>query len=768
MSLRRGTSDPVSRTRSVIRVRGTVQGVGFRPSVFRLARAANLSGFVRNDSEGVWIEIEGDARAVSGFPDLLRQESPPLSRINGIEVADVAPIGESGFRVIASSDQRAVRAIIPADSATCSACLRELVDPRNRRFRYPFVNCTDCGPRYTIVRETPYDRARTTMSVFALCSACRAEYEDPSDRRFHAEPNACPECGPRLEFARPGRPSLFGNEALETAAASLRRGEIVAVKGLGGFHLAADATDDRAVALLRRRKHRPSKPFAVMALDMRTASRIVEIPAAAARSLESPARPIVLLPVKPGGPVAQGVAPGLSEIGVMLPYTPLHHLLLEEGPPLLLMTSGNLSEEPIARENAEALKKLSEVADAFLLHDREVHTRADDSVLRIVAGESQPVRRSRGYVPNAIALPFDSVPVLAVGGALKNTVCLTRGNEAFLSPHIGDLENPEATRFFEEVIAKLRRLLNVEPAAVAHDLHPDYFSTRWAAASGFALERVQHHHAHIASCLAEHGRTGPAIGIAFDGTGCGPSGELWGGEILVADLLAFRRAGHLRPLRLAGGEAAIREPWRVAAAALLDAGEGLDLLPGVDSRRVIGVRQLLERNVRAPAATGAGRWFDAVAALCGFSGSVTYEGQAASELEALAGGSGGESFSFALVDTAGDATFEIDLRPAVRQIARALREGVRPPVISARFHETLARAVLASSRRARRQTGIATVALSGGCFQNRLLTERARELLELDGFEVLIHRRVPPNDGGLALGQAAVAGFRRRARMEGS
>lgn len=768
MSWRGETAALVSRTRCAIRVRGTVQGVGFRPSVYRLARASNLAGFVRNDSEGVWIEVEGDPEAVSAFPDLLRRESPPLSRINGIEVAELAAIGETGFRVDASSSQRAAGAIIPADSATCAACLRELFDPGNRRFRYPFVNCTDCGPRYTIVRETPYDRARTTMSVFALCSACREEYEDPSDRRFHAEPNACPDCGPRLEFTRTGLPSLFGEEALGAAAAALRGGEILAVKGLGGFHLAADATDDRAVALLRRRKQRPSKPFAVMARDLRAAGKIAEIPAAAARALESPERPIVLLRANPGAAFARGIAPGLAEVGIMLPYTPLHHLLLAGGPPLLVMTSGNLSEEPIARESAEAVAKLSGVADAFLLHDREIHTRADDSVLRIVAGDAQPVRRSRGYVPKPIALPFDSVPVLAVGAELKNTVCIARGNEAFLSPHVGDLENPEAARFFEEVIEKLRRLLNVEPVAVAHDLHPDYFSTRWAAASGLPRERVQHHHAHIASCLAEHGRTGPAIGIAFDGTGCGPSGELWGGEILVADLLAFRRVGHLRPLRLAGGEAAIREPWRMAAAALLDAGKSLDLLPGVDARRLRGVRQLLERNVRSPAATGAGRWFDAVAALCGFTGRATYEGQAAAELESLAGGSAVESYPFELGDTVARVPFEVDLRPAVRQIARDLREGVRAPVISARFHETLARAIQESSRRARRQTGVATVAFSGGCFQNRLLTERAKELLELDGFEVLVHRRVPPNDGGLALGQAAVAGFRLRARMEGS
>ncbi len=756
------------RARRALRVRGTVQGVGFRPSVHRIAKLAGLAGFVRNDSEGVWIEVEGDAKAVSRFPQLLRSGAPPLSRIDAIEIAELPPVGENEFRVVASAEQQSVRAIVPADAATCEWCLQELFDPADRRYRYPFINCTDCGPRYTIVRDVPYDRARTTMDAFPLCEACRAEYEDPANRRFHAEPNACPVCGPRLEFAKPGGVSASRDEALAEAVREIAAGKIVAVKGLGGFLLAVDATNEEAIERLRRRKHRPHKPFALMARSMEHVARIAEVTEVARRALSCPARPIVLLPSRPGSTVAPSVAPGLTEIGVMLPYTALHALLLADGPPLQVMTSGNLSEEPIAKDNAQALEKLSGVADAFLLHNRNIHTRADDSVLRIVAGAAQPIRRSRGFVPEPITLPFDSVPVLAVGAELKNAVCMTRGGEAFLSPHVGDLENPEAARFFEEVIGKLKRLLAVEPAAVAHDLHPDYFSTRWAAASRLPREPVQHHHAHIASCLAEHGRTGRAIGIAFDGTGCGPAGELWGGEILVADLSAFRRLGHLRPLRLPGGEAAIREPWRVAAAALLDAGEGLDLLFGIDARRLAGVRQLLERNVRAPAATGAGRWFDAAAALCGFFGPVTYEGQAAAELESLAGRCDAEPYPFELGDPVGAAPFEVDLRPVVQQIASDLRDGVRVPIISARFHETLARAMQKSSRRARELTGIATAAFSGGCFQNRLLTERAKELLESDGFEVLVHRRVPPNDGGLALGQAAVAGFRLRARMERS
>ena len=602
------------------------------------------------------------------------------------------------------------------------------------------------------------------MSVFPLCEACGREYEDPSDRRFHAEPNACPDCGPRLERACPGSAPLFGDEALRAAAADLCAGKIVAVKGIGGFHLAADAADDRAVAVLRRRKYRPSKPFAVMARDLDAARGIAEIPEAAGGVLESPARPIVLLHLRPGAALSPGIAPGLTEVGVFLAYAPVHHLLLAEGPPLLVMTSGNRSEEPIARENAEALAKLAGVADSFLLHDRGIHTRADDSVLKISAGGVQPIRRSRGSVPEPIALPFASPPVLAVGAELKNTVCMTRGDEAFPSPHVGDLGNPEAGRFFEEVIAKMKRLLGVAPAAVAHDWHPDYFSTRWAVGSGLARAPVQHHHAHIASCLAENGRTGPVIGIAFDGTGCGPAGEIWGGEILIADLSDFRRAGHLRALRLPGGEAAIREPWRAAAAALLDAGEDLDLLAEIPARRREGVRQLLQKSVRSPFATGAGRWFDAVAALCGFSGAVSYEGQAAAELEAAASSESAGTYPFRLETPSPGDPFQIDLRPLVREIARDRRRGVPVPEISARFHETLARTIAESSREARRQSGLSTVAFSGGCFQNRLLTERAAELLAADGFEVLLHRRVPPNDGGLALGQAAVAAFRLRER----
>lgn len=746
-------------TRCAIRVRGTVQGVGFRPTVYRLANSTHLAGFVRNDSEGVWIEIEGEPGAVAQFPELLRQEAPMLSRIEGFEIAELRPLGEIGFRVMDSSEEGGVRAIVPADIATCEPCLRELFNPKDRRYRYPFINCTDCGPRYTIVRDVPYDRRRTTMDAFTLCERCRAEYEDPGNRRFHAEPNACPSCGPHLQLIAPGARPVGREEALETVAEEIAAGKIVALKGLGGFFLAVDATNEEAVARLRERKRRPAKPFALMARNLGEVERIAQLSRASIAALRSPARPIVLLRSRQGGGVAPSVAPGLSELGVMLPYTPLHYLLLADGLPLLVMTSGNLSEEPIAKDNDRAVEKLSGIADLFLVHDREIHTRVDDSILSWVANDIQPVRRSRGFVPDSISLGFSAPAVLAVGAELKNTVCLVRGSEAYLSPHIGDLENLETFQFFEEVIGKLSRLLRTEPSLVAHDLHPDYLSTRWAAQSGLPRHPVQHHHAHIASCLAEHRHRGRVIGVAWDGTGCGPAGDLWGGEILLADLAGFQRLGHLRPIALVGGEAAIREPWRLALAALTDAGISSDCLARVDPERLNAARQLLGKRISAPLSTGAGRWFDAVSALCGVRHEISYEGQAAIELEAIASRGDARPYAFELESRA-DTPFVIDLRPTVRAIESELRRGSPVDEIAARFHATLSAGIAASCRQARTKFNIHTVALSGGCFQNRIITEGARNLLERDGFDVLLHRRVPPNDGGLALGQAAIAAFR--------
>ena len=745
--------------RRAIRIRGVVQGVGFRPAMYRLADQLGLAGFVRNDREGVWLEVEGSAPELARFVDRIPDAAPPASRIEAIEQIALPPRAEHGFRIAPSPAPEAgheAAAEIPADLAPCDACLRELDDPDDRRYRYPFINCTACGPRYTIVREVPYDRPKTTMAPFAMCDACRREYEDPSDRRFHAEPNACPACGPQIELVSEGRAISRGTVALRAAVRALRDGAIVAVKGAGGFLLAVDAANDDAVRRLRELKRRPHKPFAVMGRALAELERIAEISWGARRALIAPARPIVLVPRRSGGELAPSVAPGLADVGVFLPPTPLQHLLLADGPPLQVMTSGNLADEPIARTNAEALAHLAEVADVFLVHDREVHARADDSVVRAAARGPIPMRRARGVVPAAIALPAAGPPLVAVGGHERNTVCIAAAGQAVLSPHLGDLDHPDTEAAFREAIAHLGALLGVVPEAVAHDLHPDYRSTRWALASGLPMIGVQHHHAHVAACLAEHGRADRVLGVAFDGTGLGDDGQLWGGELLDADLVTCRRVGHLRPLALPGSEAAIRQPWRVAVAALVDAGEDPALVPGVDPTALRGVCALLETDL-PPRAAGAGRWFDAVAALLGLAPAPSYDGQAATELEALAATAPIDVDPFELEVTSDR---ELDLRPAIRELAHALRRGIDRGLLAARFHATLAAAIEAGCAAA----GARTVVLTGGCFQNRRLLDATAERLEAAGREVLVHRRVPPNDGGLALGQAAIASARLASR----
>lgn len=727
--------------------------------VYRAATCEGLGGFVRNDSEGLLVEVEGDdLAAVTRFIGVLRREAPPLARIDAFEVKAVPPRGERDFRVVASMPLSATTACIPADAATCDACVRELFDPSDRRFRYPFINCTDCGPRYTIARDVPYDRAATTMAVFPLCEACRAEYEDPRDRRFHAEPTACSRCGPRVALVERGLPTAEGDAAMVRAAALLGSGAIVALKGLGGYQLAVDARDEAAVARLRAKKRRPDKPFALMARDLAVAELVAHVTPLACAALTSPARPIVLLDASfADGRVAPSVAPRLGELGVMLPATPLHHLLFASGPSLLVMTSGNVADEPIAKDDDDALAKLGAIADAFVVHDRVIHTRADDSVVRVTAGAARVLRRARGCTPEAVPLSVEAPSVVAVGAELKNAVCITRCAEAYLSQHIGDLGSIESRAFFEELIDKLSHLLGVAPTVIAHDLHPEYASTRWALARGLPTIGVQHHHAHIASCLVENGRSGPVIGVAFDGTGCGPAGDLWGGEVLLADFAGFQRLGHLRPIALAGGEAAIREPWRLAVAALLDANEPVDR--AADPRRA-AVARLVERKVASPLATGAGRWFDAFAALLGVRDRITYEAQAAIELDALASRApGGRPYPFLVEERAGP-PFVVDLRPTVNAVAAAMRRLAPREQTASRVFATMAEVVAVSCQLARRDHGVNVVALSGGCFQSRLFTESARALLEADGFEVLLHRRVPPNDGGIALGQAAVAAHR--------
>ena len=735
-------------------MRGVVQGVGFRPAMFRLADALGLAGFVCNDRDGVWIEVQGPAAEVARFVDGVEGAAPVSARIEAIEAAAIAVRDDRGFRIVDSpaADARPRLAEIPADLAPCADCLRELTDPTDRRHRYPFTNCTACGPRYTIVRELPYDRASTTMAPFVMCAACRREYDDPRDRRFHAEPNACPACGPTAELVTAtGEVIARGDAAVRAAAAALADGAIVAVKGAGGFALAVDATIEAAVARLRRRKRRPHKPFAVMVRDAGLAAELVVLDEAARRLLVAPARSIVLAPAR-GGELAPSVAPGLTDLGVYLPPTPLQHLLLRDGPAVQVMTSGNLADEPIACRNAEARARLATVADVFLVHDREICARADDSVVRAAAPAVIPIRRARGVVPAAIALPVAGPPVLAVGGHERNTVCLAHAGRAVLSPHLGDLDHPDAVAAFADAIARLEALLGVRPQVVVHDRHPDYRSTRWALASGLPCVAVQHHHAHVAACLAEHGRSERVTGVAFDGTGLGDDGTLWGGEILDADLAGAARVASLRPLALVGGEAAIRAPWRLAAAALRDAGESLDLLREVAPAERARVAALLATDL-PPRAHGAGRWFDAVAALLGIGGAVSYDGQAAAQLEAVAGPADAAPFELALSPTWPG---ELDLRPAIRELVRELRRGTAAAVLAARFHATMARAIVLACRRA----GRSTVVLTGGCFQNRRLLAGAVAGLTADGFEVLTHQQVPPNDGGLALGQAAIASAR--------
>ncbi len=738
-----------------------MQGVGFRPFVHRLAIEHALSGLVRNDAEGVWIEVEGTTTGILGFEARLRGPLPPLARILSVEGEDLPAVGCEGFRITASGSTASASAMVPPDCAPCADCLRELADPLDRRHRYPFINCTSCGPRYSLVRDLPYDRERTTMSAFTLCAACRAEYDDPRHRRFHAEPTGCPACGPSLRFVDRVGPERSADAALRAAAAAIEQGRILAVKGVGGYLLAANARDPDAVARLRARKHRPHKPFAVMARELGEVERVAHVSDVAREVLTSAARPIVLLPMRQEEADGfRGVCPGLHEIGVMLPSTPLHVLLAGDGPPLQVMTSGNASDEPMAIQDEDARLRLCGIADALLLHNRAIHTRVDDSVVRVVACRGQTMRRSRGFVPVAIALPVAGPSVVAAGADLKNAISITRGGEAYLSQHVGDLASPAGLAFFEETVENLGRLLRVAPAFAVHDLHPEYRSTRWALASGLECVPVQHHHAHVASCLAEHGRLGPAIGVAFDGTGCGPDGDLWGGEFFAFDLAGFRRVGHLGSIALPGGEMAIRQPWRLGLAALLDAGAPSAAFADIAPATRDAIARMIARRIATPRSTGAGRWFDAIAAIAGVRRNVSYEGQAAIELEAVAADGTHEPYPFDVVDPPDGGPFVVDLRKTVLAVAAEVAAAVTAAAVSARFHETLGRAALEACRRVREQTRLTLVTLSGGCFQNRRLTERVVDLLTHDGFEVLVHERVPANDGGIALGQAAVASCR--------
>ena len=760
-----------------IAVEGTVQGVGFRPWVWRLAREEGVAGSVRNDACGVVIEAFGSDVALEGFLGRLRREPPPAADIRRLAWEPIAPRELDGFEILASGASTTRRPSIPADLATCPACLAEVMDPANRRHRYPFTNCTDCGPRFTIATDIPYDRAATTMARFPMCPECAREYGDPADRRFHAQPNACPVCGPRLALLAADGSPLAAEEPLALAAQALAAGLIVAVKGLGGFHLACDATNEPAVERLRARKRRERKPFAVMVADLEAAEAVAALGDEERRLLSGTEHPIVLAPLRPDHGLAPSVAPGLDLVGVLLAYTPLHHLLLRAAGVPLVMTSGNLAEEPLAYRDEEAVARLGGIADLLLVHDREVAAPCEDSVARVVDGAPLLVRRSRGWVPRPLALarPVGEA-VLAVGGDLKSVACIAAGDAAWLTPHVGDLASPESLDELAAAVDRLQRFLGVTPRVVAHDPHPGYHSRRWALSlPGVRHVAVQHHHAHVASCLAEHGLAGPALGVALDGTGWGPDGAAWGGELLLVEPGRSRRLATLRPLPLAGGETALREVWRLALAMLDDAFDGapplaaLPLFARLDPYRTATVRRMLGtatgdgtnggHRLNSPLAHGAGRWFDAVGALVLGLPAAGFEGEAALRLERAAAAAGSApAYPFEL--RADGAVRELDLRPMVRALVFELLDGRPAPWLAARFHATLGAAMAAAVRAAAREHGALPVALSGGCLQNPLLARALRE--GLSGFRVLQHRSVPPGDGGLALGQAVVAAERLR------
>ncbi len=776
-----------TRQRLRIEIQGAVQGVGFRPFVYRLASDLALTGWVINDTRGVFIEAEGSQASLTEFLERLSQEKPQHALVHNLDAAWLQPVGYQQFEIRHSQVQGAKTVLVLPDIATCADCLAEILDPADQRPRYPFTNCTSCGPRFTIVQALPYDRPNTTMRGFRMCLDCRAEYQDPLDRRFHAQPNACPVCGPQLAlWASDGQHLESGDDALRHAARALSDGRIVAVKGLGGFHLMVDAGNDEAVDRLRDRKSRPNKPLALMARDLAQAHTLCEIPPEAEALLTSAQAPIVLLSRKPQATVAASVAPGNPYLGIMLPYTPLHHLLMQETRYPVVATSGNLTDEPICTDEMEAIQRLGHVADLFLVHNRAIARHADDSIAWVVRGGPRLLRRARGYAPLPVLLRQSVPTILGVGAHLKNSVALSVGKQVFISQHIGDLETAEALNAFERVIADFEHLYEVKPVAIAHDLHPDYLSTHWAQRQGVdssaadpALISVQHHHAHLAACLAENGARGPALGVTWDGTGYGSDGTVWGGEFLLGDAADFSRVACLLPFRLPGGDAAVKEPRRTALALLWEiAGEAIwereDLAPvgalGADERRLM--TQMLSRGINSPLTTSAGRLFDAVAALLDLCQQITFEGQAAMALEFAADGAVSDAYHLPLVaadalETGGMGHWAtawarrsdllvLDWRPMVEDLLTDLQQQLPAGIIAARFHNAMVEAIVAVAHR----VGERRVALSGGCFQNRWLTERSAQRLSDAGFEVLLHSQVPPNDGCISLGQVAVAAAR--------
>jgi [NiFe] hydrogenase maturation protein HypF len=752
-----------------ILVRGVVQGVGFRPWVWRLAQQAGLAGRVFNDGQGVTIEIFGAPAALDGLVAELGQP-PPAARIHSLQ-SEVIPAEAAGTFIIAPSGpagEPGRRVSIPPDIATCADCLAEIEDARARRFHYALTNCTQCGPRFSIACEIPYDRARTTMASYAMCADCRREYEDPADRRFHAQPIACPACGPLLLLVDREGEALDLADPTEPAARLLAEGKILAVKGIGGYHLACDATSSPAVCRLRERKQRDQKPFAVMVRDLVAAEALALLDDAERAMLASVERPIVLVRRKADSGLAPEVAPENPMVGLLLAYSPLHHMLLAQAERPLVMTSGNLSEEPIAFDDADAQKRLAGIADAWLVHDRPIENACDDSVGRLIAGQPVLFRRSRGYVPRSIVLSSSVAPVLACGAHMKNTFCLAQGSDAYLGPHIGDLDNLETLAAYEHAVARLQRFVGIEPEIIAHDLHPGYQSTRYALARPEACKiAVQHHHAHVAAAMADRGLAGPVIGVAYDGTGLGTDGTAWGGEILLADFAHFERLATLRPIPLAGGDLAIQQVWRLALAVLDDAFDGappldaLALFRTIPSGEIALVRRMMAQRLNTPLAHGAGRYFDALGAIGLAATHAHFEGQVATRWNFAADPSEAGRYDFAL-----DATrlpWLVDMRPMVRQATLDLVNGRTPAVVSARFHNTLVAATTEVLRLVRQQYGKHPVVFAGGCFQNARLSESLLAALAPD-FSVHLPGQVPPGDGGLALGQALVADAVARAR----
>ena len=748
-----------------IGVRGVVQGVGFRPFVYQLARRFNLRGWVCNTSEDVRIEVEGAARDLEGFLHGLRDEAPSLAHIEDITTTAGEPAGYETFEIRGSIAEAGKYQLVSPDIATCPDCLREIFDPADRRYHYPFTNCTCCGPRFTIIADIPYDRPNTTMKKFTMCPACQNEYDDPLDRRFHAQPNACPVCGPRLALLDAYAKTIRCASVIDKTADLLQDGKIVAVKGLGGFLLACDATSETAINLLRQRKHRPAKPLAVMVASLEEARHQCYVNQAEAELLASPASPIVLMKRRSGSDISETVAPGLDYLGLVLPYTPLHHLLLRQTGRPLVMTSGNLSEEPIARDNDEALRRLGGIADYFLVHDRDIYARYDDSVVTVAGGAARLVRRARGYAPHPIHLPHPGRQVLACGAEEKNTFCLTRDCYAFVSQHVGDMENLETLEHFTNTIELYKKLFRIEPEIVAHDMHPEYLSTKFAkelaATKNVSLVAVQHHHAHIAACLADNGIEGPIIGVSFDGTGYGSDGHIWGGEFLVADDQHFTRAAHLEYLPLPGGALAIKKPYRTAIGYLLALGMDLDpalpLFAGVNEEEIDIIRGQVATGLNTPLTSSIGRLFDAVAALSGTRDVIEYEAQAAIDLETLASHAPGETGGYPFTVIELDGVNIIKIADLLAAVIEDIRGSTPKSVIAARFHNTVAGIIVELCQAISTRTGLKEVALSGGVFQNRLLLEQAITRLESTGLKVYTHHQVPFNDGGVSLGQAVIA-----------